>query len=136
MTMRKLEYFEDELDASPLGREILEVIRRHMDEVTQLVNHNRTVMVAWQRNHGPQFLTSAMDSGFDANTPVRKEIDGVSLERLLLRMGDALQQSGSRELAATVGRYASTALAAARECVSLADLFARIRRGALAEGAA
>jgi Zn-dependent M16 (insulinase) family peptidase len=134
-TMRKLEYFEDELDASPLGREILAVIRRHMDEVTQLVNHNRTVTVAWQRNHGPGFLTSAMDSGFDANTAVRKEIDGVSLERLLLRMADALQQSGSRELAATIGRYASPALVAARECVSLTDLFTRIRAGGLAGGA-
>ncbi len=135
MTMRKLEYFEEELNASPPGREILGVIMSHVDEVNRLVNNNRGVMVAWQRNHGPQFLTSAMDSGFDEHTPVRKEFDGVSLERLLLRMADALQQSGSRELAATVGRYASPVLAAASECASLSDLFARIRAGTLAGGA-
>ena len=132
--MRKLEYFEDELNASASGRAILGVIRSHVDEVNHLVNHNRAVMVAWQRNHGPSFLASAMDSGFNDRTPIRKEIDGVTLERLLLRMADALQQSGSRELAATVGRYASPVLAAAWECASLSDVFAQIRAGTLAGG--
>jgi Zn-dependent M16 (insulinase) family peptidase len=130
--MRKLEYFEQELGASPTGRAILGHVRGHMDEVSQLVNTNRTVMVAWQRNNGPRFLVSAMDSGFDENTPVQKEIEGVTLQRLLLRMADALQQSGSRELAATIGRFAAPVLNAANECGSLADLFRRIRTGNLA----
>jgi hypothetical protein len=130
--MRKLEYFENELNASPTGREMLGVVYTHMDEVTTLVNGNRAVTVAWQRNHGPRFLTSAMDSGFDEHTPVRKEIDGVSLQTLLLRMADALQQSGSRELAATIGRYAAPVMTAASDCVSLSDLFGRIRAGTLA----
>jgi hypothetical protein len=129
--MRKLEYFENELSASPAGREILAIVVSHIDEVTDLVNRNRTVMVAWQRNHGPRFLTSAMDSGFDEHTPVRKEIDGVTLQRLVLRMADALQQTGSRPLAATVSRYTALALDAATECESLADLFAHIRTGRL-----
>jgi Zn-dependent M16 (insulinase) family peptidase len=129
--MRKLEYFEEELGASPTGCRILDVVRSHMDEVTSLVNTNRTVMVAWQRNHGPRFLMSAVDSGFDENTPVTKEIDGVTLQRLLLRMGDALQQTGSRELAATIARYVVPVMNAANECGSLADLFGRIRTGTL-----
>jgi len=129
--LRKLEYFEKELSASPTGREILGVVRSHMDEVNELVNRNRTVMVAWQRNNGPRFLVSVMDSGFDDDTPVRKEIDGVTLQRLVLRMADALQQAGSRALAATVARYTSLALGAANDCDSLADLFGRIRRGDL-----
>ena len=132
--MRKLEYFEDELNASASGREILGVIRLHVDEVNHLVNHNRAVMVAWQRNHGPSFLASAMDSGFNDRTPIRKEIDGVTLERLLLRIADALQQSGSRGLVDTVGRYASPVLLAAKGCASISDLFSRIRAGALAGG--
>lgn len=129
MSMRKLEYFENELTASPKGREILDVVQTHMDEVTTLVNTNRAVMVAWQRNNGPRFLLSAMDSGFDENTPVHKEIEGVTLQRLLLRMGDALQQTGSRELASTIGRYAAPVLTLANECDSLADVFRRIRTG-------
>lgn len=133
--MRKLEYFENELNASPLGREILGVVRTHMDEVTSLVNTHRTVMVAWQRNHGPRFLLSAMDSGFDANTRVAKEIDGVTLERLLLRMADALQQAGSGELRDAVARYVTPVLNAASECHSLADLFVHIRSGTLEERA-
>ncbi len=96
--LRKLEHFETELSASATGREILDVVRSHMDEVNELVNRNRTVMVAWQRNNGPRFLVSVMDSGFDDDTPVRKEIDGVTLQRLVLRMADALQQAGSRAL--------------------------------------
>jgi hypothetical protein len=129
--LRKLEYFEHELSASATGREILAVVRSHVDEVNALVNGNRTVMVAWQRNHGPRFLMSAMDSGFDTNTPVQKEIDGVTLQRLLLRMADALQQTGSRALASTVARYTGAALAAADACTSLDDLFTRIRDGKL-----
>lgn len=132
--MRKLEYFEKELAASATGREILAVVRAHMDEVNELVNRNRTVMVAWQRNKGPRFLMSTMDSGFDANTPVQKEIDGVTLPQLVLRMADALQQAGSRPLAATVASYTGLALRAANECTSLAELFGRIRAGDLAGG--
>ena len=124
--MHKLEYFERELNASPTGREILDVVRGHMDEVAQLVNNNRTVMVTWQRNNGPRFLLSAMDSGFDENTPVQKEFDGVTLQRLLLRMADALQQTGSRTLASTISRFAVPVMNAANECNSLADLFRRI----------
>ena len=130
-TMRKLEYFETELNASPRGRAILGVVRAHMDEVTALVNGNRVVMVAWQRNKGPRFLMSAMDSGFDAYTPVKKEIDGVSLRRLLLRMADALQQAGSPALKASIARYAAAAMTAAEGCTSVADLFAAIRAGTL-----
>lgn len=133
--MRKLEYFETELSSSPTGRELLEVVRSHIDEVNALVNGNRTVMVAWQRNHGPRFLMAAMDSGFDEHTPIRKDIDGVTLQRLLLRMADALQQAGSRALARTVAQYASAVLTAANECASLHDLFLRIRTGTLARQA-
>lgn len=132
--IRKLEYFEKELNASPTGREILAVVRAHMDEVNELVNRNRTVMVAWQRNHGPRFLLSAMDSGFDENTLVQKEIDGVTLQQLVLRMADALQLAGSRSLGATVASYTGLALRAANECESLAELFGRIRAGNLGHG--
>jgi len=130
--LRKLEHFEKELGASSRGREILAVVRSHIDEVNELVNKNRTVMVAWQRNHGPRFLMSAVDSGFDENTPVTKEIEGVTLQGLLLRMADALQQAGSPELKASIARYAAPALTAAEECVSVADVFGRIRAGTLA----
>jgi hypothetical protein len=132
--MRKLEYFEKELNASPTGREILAIVRTHMDEVNELVNRNRTVMVAWQRNKGPRFLMSTMDSGFDANTPVLKEIDGVTLPQLVLRMADALQQAGSQPLASTVSSYTGLALRAASECTSLAELFGRIRAGDFGAG--
>ncbi len=129
--LRKLEYFENELNASHTGRQILNVVRSHIDEVNELVNKNRTVMVTWQRNNGPRFLMSAMDSGFDERTPVQKDIDGVTLQRLVLRMADALQRTGSRALATTVSRYTGFALMAANECESLADLFGRIRSGSL-----
>jgi hypothetical protein len=129
--MRKLEYFEDELNASPTGREILGIVRAHMEEVNTLVNQHRAVMVAWQRNHGPRFLMSTMDSGFEATTPVPKEIDGITLQQLLLRMADALLQAGSPGLRDAIGRCAAPALNAAAECASVAELFVRIRRGTL-----
>jgi hypothetical protein len=129
--MRKLEYFENELGSSPAGRDILGVVRSHVEEVSRLVNTNRAVMVAWQRNKGPRFLMAAMGGDFTADTPFTKEIDGVALDQLLLRMADALQQNGSPGLAAAVGRYAAPVMTAASECTSVADVFRRIRAGGL-----
>ena len=72
-----------------------------------------------------------MESGFDENTHVQKEIDGITIQQLLLRMADALQQTGSPGVVATVGRFAAPVINAADECESLADVFQRIRTGSL-----
>ena len=76
--IRKLEYFEDQLRVTPLGREVLDVVRTHAKEVMYLVNKNRPTMVCWQRHHGPKFIKSVVDSGFEEDVEFVKEVEGVT----------------------------------------------------------
>lgn len=125
---RKLEFFEDQLKVSPLGREALQILYAHADEVMYLVNKNRPTMVCWQRNHGPSFVRSLVDSGFEEDVDLVKEIHGIALETLILNMAEVLQDNGSPELKHTIGKYAAIVLQFARECRSLREIIRSINQ--------
>ena len=103
--MYRLETYEQELKATEKGRAILDLIITHIDEVTKLVNHNREVMVTWQRNKGAVFFSQFMASGFDTNAIIKKEIDGVQISSLIRRMAVVLQDYGSASLINTIDEY-------------------------------
>jgi len=126
MKIRKIEYFEDQLKVSPAGREVLKIIRAHSDEVMYLVNKNRPTMVCWQRNHGPKFIRSVVDSGFEEDIEFAKNIDGISIETLLLNMAEVLQDNGTPALKMTIGKFAALVLGMARETNSLREVIYRI----------
>jgi hypothetical protein len=123
---RKLEYFEDQLKVTPFGREVLKIVQSHMDEVMYLINKNRPTMVCWQRHHGPKFIRSVVNSGFEKDTEFVKEIEGVTIEEILLNMAEVLQDNGSPELKNTIGKYAALVLRMARETNSLHEVIQRI----------
>lgn len=125
--IRKLEYFEDQLKVTPLGREVLDVVRAHGEEVMYLVNKNRPTMVCWQRHHGPKFIKSVVDSGFEEEVDFVKEVDGVKMETLILHMAEVLQDYGTQELKMTVGKYAPTVLQMARKTNSLREVMATLK---------
>ncbi len=125
-TPRKLEYFEDQLKTSFIGREVLEVIRQHAKEVMYLVNKNRPTMVCWQRNYGPGFIKSIVDSGFEEDVEFVREVKGVTLETLILNMAEVLQDNGTLELKITIGQYAYRVLRMARESRSLMEIIEKI----------
>ena len=127
MKIRKLEYFEDQLKVTPLGREVLDVVRTHAKEVMYLVNKNRATMVCWQRLHGPKFIKSVVDSGFEEDVEFVKEVEGIKMETLILHMAEVLQDYGTPELKMTIGKYAPTVLLMARETHSLREVMARIK---------
>lgn len=124
--IRKIEYFEDQLKGSPVGREVLHLVRVHGDEVMYLINKNRPTIVCWQRHHGPKFLKSVIDSGFEEDIDFVKEIDGVKIETLILFMSEVLQDYGSLELKMSIGKYAPIVLQMAREVHSLREIINRI----------
>ena len=126
MRPRKLEYFEDQLKVSPLGREVLDVLRRHANEVMYLVQKNRPTMVCWNRHQGPRFVKSFVDSGFKEDTEFAREVNGVQMEALLLSMAEVLQDKGTPELKQTIGKYAAPVLQIARETTSLHEVIHRI----------
>lgn len=127
MKVRKLEYFEDQLKVTPMGREVLDVVRMHAKEVMYLVNKNRPTMVCWQRHHGPKFIKSVVDSGFEEEVDFVKEFGGVKMETLILHMAEVLQDNGTPELKMTIGKYAPTVLVMARETHSLREVLDRIK---------
>lgn len=124
--IRKLEYFEDQLKVSPMGQEVLKVLRRHANEVMYLVQKNRPTIVCWNRHQGPRFVKSFVDSGFEEDVEIAKEINGVQMETLLLSMAEVLQDKGTPELKQTIGKYAAPVLEIARETTSLRDVIHRI----------
>lgn len=124
--IRKIEYFEDQLRVSEAGKQVLQLVRQHGHEVMYLLNKNRPTMVCWQRNHGPQFVKSLVDSGFEDDTCFTKSVDGVSLDTLILYMAEVLQDYGSPELKTAIAQYAPVVLKMARETSSLKEIIHRI----------
>lgn len=118
----KLEYFEAALRRRPGGGELADAFEAHVEEVVGLINKNRRVAVVWQRNHGPAFLRAAVQGGVSEDVVIPKQVDGITLEMLLLRMADALQRHGSPELHRTIAERSLQILRWARECGSFTDL--------------
>lgn len=123
---RKLEYFEDQLKVSPQGKEVLKIMRAHADEVLYLVQKNRPTMVCWQRHHGPAFIKSVVDSGFEEDAVFIREVKGITMERLLLNMAEVLQDNGTPELKMMIGKYVAPVLNMARKSSSLKEILAQI----------
>lgn len=125
--MYRIELYEKELQSTSKGREILELITKHIDEVSRLINHNRDVTVTWQRNKGPLFFTQFMGSGFDTAV-LKKENENVSLASLIRRMAVVFQDYGSRSLVETIDMYLLTVLEYTEMCDSLKQLFEKLRQ--------
>ena len=123
---RRLEYFEDRLNTTPRGREVLSVLERHAKEVLGLVNHHRAVMLAWNRNKGPAFIRSFMDSGFEEELPFATAIDGVTIKQLLLAMAENLMDAGSPELKKSIGQYAPWIFRTVATAASLKEIMDNI----------
>lgn len=129
---RKLEYFEDQLKESPLGREVLALLRLHGKEVMYLVNNNRPTIVCWQRNKGPQFIRSVVDSGFEEHVDFIKQTEGISIETVILQMAEVLQDNGTPELKKAIAKYTLPVLQMSRECNSLREVMKKVKHTQLA----
>lgn len=119
----KLETFERALRKTARGAEIADTVAAHIEEIIFLVNHNRRVSVTWQRNQGPAFIIAIRDSLRNEDRPIPKEVNGVTLEHLLLHMADALQRSGSPALRRMIAERSLDVLLWARECSSVNTFF-------------
>lgn len=119
----KLETFERALRKTARGAEIANTVALHIEEIIFLVNHNRRVTVTWQRNHGPAFIIAIRDSLRDQDKPVPKQVNGITLEHLLLHMADALQRCGSPALRRMIAERSLQVLLWARECSSVNKFF-------------
>ena len=93
------------LEESPFGREIGAQVRYHLPEAINLVNHQRAVMVTWQRVQGPSFLAQWMNGVRNPTQPVPKEINGVTMNTALLKLAAVLKTHGSTALQQSIDAY-------------------------------
>jgi hypothetical protein len=124
--MYDIELLDIRLRKTPTGRKIVEEVSRHVGEIGFLINHHRPTMVTWQRNKGPEFISSVLKSGFDESSPIDKEIEGVTLSALVRRMAATLQEIGSPELKRAITQYLSLVLRMIQDCNSLQDVFRKV----------
>ena len=90
--------FKEHLQKSELGRTALQIIHLHGFEIMQLINHNREVMVTWNRRKGPSFTAAIARSVKHAAYKIPTSIEGQSFSDMLSQMGKVLHRHGSVEL--------------------------------------
>ena len=109
------------------GTELLKVFNAHVDEVFFLVGHHRQVIVAWQRNNGPAFVSAFLESGMEPGIKWKREINGVTLTALIRRMAAALQDAGSPPLRKAISDHISLIMQWLNECESLNDVLEKLK---------
>ena len=87
------------------GRLLWSIIDLHQREVLHLVNHERAVTVAWQRNQGPAFIAALGRSLKEPIYRIPRELNGVTRERLLIAIATMLDAHGSESLRATLEQH-------------------------------
>jgi hypothetical protein len=125
--MYRLEVFEKELKSTGRGKEILTIIMQHVEEVINLINHNRAVKVTWQRYKGPMFFADFMGSGFNKDTEIKEQIGDITFLSLIRHMAVVLQDNGSILLKRAIDNYYLIVMQHAKACKSLHQIFEKIR---------
>jgi hypothetical protein len=100
---------ESRLKESQQGLKLLNTVHENFGEVLDLINDNREVKVAWNRYQGPAFVGHVVKKMQEPLHPFPDQVDGYSLQNLLIKMSDVLERNGSRRLAQAVEEYATVA---------------------------
>jgi len=124
---------EELLSASPRGRELIDAVRLHHDEVRELVNRGRCVTVAWRRFRGAAFLSSAIIAAREPGEKLAAQIDGISIEIFLEEMYSALLFEASEALKTDLRRHMNTFLSLAHDAPTFANILERLQEPALVE---
>jgi hypothetical protein len=87
------------------GRQLHDIFGQVRREIGYLVRNCRPVKIAWHRSQGPQYLSHVQRHFRGATDSVPHELNGVSRDRLLVRMDGALRKHGSIPLRAALEKY-------------------------------
>ncbi|MBI1279614.1 MAG: hypothetical protein GC179_15915 [Anaerolineaceae bacterium] len=100
-----VDHLQVRLSQSETGREILQLVQQHGDEIIDLINNNRAVTVTWHRKKGPAFLGAMGRSVKVATYKIPNEIDGVTRQQLFMSMATVLSEQGSSPLKQVIEKY-------------------------------
>jgi len=104
----------------------------HHDEVLDLINRDRTVMITWQRNQGPAFAAHLVKSAQDPSYIIPLTVENISLQQLLNKMGTALKGRGSISLQNDIDKFGRDILSYSTGLSSVNEIFDRIGQKARA----
>ena len=97
--------FEKKIKSIPEGHIMMEMLLDHRHEVMDLINDNREVKLAWHRFNGPEYIGHILKNSSDEKHPIPQDINGYSLQNLLIKMSEVLERHGSRKLSKAVDDY-------------------------------
>ncbi|MGI8771687.1 MAG: trypsin-like serine protease [Acidobacteriaceae bacterium] len=97
---RRMEEVEQEITASPAGREYAALVRHHFSEAHRLVTNNRRVAATWKRNGGPQIIEALMGMPQRRDQRLPAEVNGKPLTACLMAIKGSLSRYASPALAA------------------------------------
>jgi hypothetical protein len=120
---------ESKLKETPCGQEFLNAIHENRREVLDLINDHREVKVAWNRFQGPAYIGHFAKNANEPDHRIPNDINGYSLQNLLIKMNDVLERNGSRKLAKAVEDYSQAAFQFAHEYAGMDSLDAMLHRG-------
>ena len=103
---KRLDEAENEIRATPQGREYVEVVRRHLQEGFTLVNKNRRVATVWRRSGGPEILDALARMIQFRNERLPAEINGKPLAECLSRIQRIVTRYASPAFLGDLNQYA------------------------------
>ncbi len=114
--------YREKLEQTEKGKDILRCLKQHSEEIRRLVNHNRQVVVAWQRNQGPAYVALLIRKLKNDDENITKEWNGITIRQLLSVMHEALVFTGSSLLKTDMEKYAKKVYLAADLCQTNNDI--------------
>ena len=102
--------FYSELPATHRLKEFITLYGKHSDEVSLLLRHNRRLIVAWNRNHGPK-IVRALIAVVKKQAPfLPVEVDGQGWAACVESIAHALLEVGSPDVKKDVKAYLPLAI--------------------------
>ena len=98
----RIDSLEAQLDRTPSGRRLTELVRKHAEEVMGLVHERRKVLVAWHRSQGPAFANRFVWAITEPDGNLPREVNGTTLQAAQERMCEVLMAEGSSALRETL----------------------------------
>ncbi len=122
---------EARLGGSSGGRRVLALSRRHLEEVRQLVHHNRRVMVVWHRSKAAAFAAILVGIFEGTRRTLPLEVDGTRAHEALSALLQVLEGTGSAPLRTAIAQHRSWVLDVICDATSLPEMLERIERARL-----
>jgi hypothetical protein len=96
---------QDELLATEPGRKYAELAHTHRPEVQTLINTNRRVAVAWQRNGGPLLFQLVLNAVQHPDTAIPRNLNGRPLDTCVSNILQVLDEHGSASLRSDIVKF-------------------------------